>query len=112
MVLSYEDGALALHSCAIRTSTPQQARIDGTDGSIEIPDFWHATRATLAVCDEDPIEHTGDSGYHFEAAEVMACLRAGKKESSLVPLDESIAIAAMMDRVREQIGLVYPMEES
>jgi hypothetical protein len=59
---------------------------------------------------EDPIEYTGDSGYHFEAAEVMACLRAGKTESPLVPLDESIAIAATMDQVREQIGLVYPME--
>lgn len=111
MVLSYEDGALALLSCAIRTGTPQQARIDGTDGSIDIPDFWHATRATLAVRGEAPIEHTGDSGYHYEAAEVMACLRAGKKESDLVPLDESIAIAAIMDQMREQIGLVYPMED-
>lgn len=111
MVLSYGDGALAMLSCAVRTTTPQQARIDGTEGSIHIPDFWHATQATLSVRGEDLVEYTGEAGYHFEAAEVMSCLRAGNKESSLVPLDESIAIAEMMDRVREQIGLVYPMEE-
>jgi len=110
MVLSYGDGALALLSCAVRTGTPQQARIDGTDGSIDIPDFWHATRATLNVRSEDPIEYTGEAGYHFEAAEVMTCLQAGKKESPLVPLDESIAIAQTMDQVRAQIGLAYPVE--
>ena len=112
MVLSYRDGALGLLSCAVRTSTPQQARIDGTEGSIHIPDFWHATAATLRVRGEDPIEYTGDVGYHYEAAEVMACLQAGKRESALVPLDESLAIAETMDQVRTQIGLVYPMEES
>ena len=40
----------------------------------------------------------------------MACLAADKIESELMPLDESIAVARTVDRVREQIGLTYPME--
>ncbi len=110
MLFRYGQGQLALLSCAVRTETPQEARIDGTEGSIHIPSFWRASRATLRVTGRDPVETTGSSGYHYEAAEVMACLRASLTESAAMPLDESIAIAETMDRVRAFIGLRYPME--
>jgi predicted dehydrogenase len=110
VILRYEDGALAVLSCAVRTSTVQGARIDGTEGRIEIPDFWHATEATLVRSGETPVTTRGEMGYHFEAQEAMACLRAGEIESVLIPLDESLAIARIMDQVRAQIGVVYPME--
>ena len=42
--------------------------------------------------------------------EAMRCLRAGRTESHVMPLDESVAIAETMDRVRSQIGLRYPVE--
>lgn len=110
MLLRYAGGELALLSCAVRTSTPQMATIFGTQGSIEIPDFWHPTGATLRVNGEDAVEASGEVGYRYEAAEVMACLRAGQTESALIGLDESLAIARSMDRVRAAIGLRYPME--
>jgi predicted dehydrogenase len=104
------DGALALLACAVRTNTPQEARIMGTQGSIIVPAFWRATSATLSVDGEDPVSITETAGYHYEAAEAMACLQAGKTESPLMPLDESLAIAGTMDRVRRLIGVRYPME--
>jgi predicted dehydrogenase len=110
MVLGYADGALAQLTCAVRTRTPQSARIDGTEGRVQLPDFWHATTATLEVPDQEPVQIEGESGYHFEAQAVMDCLEAGLKESELMPLDESLAIAQTMDQVRELIGLQYPME--
>lgn len=110
MIFRYEGGPLALLSCAIRTRMPQEARIDGTEGSIHIPIFWRTTEATLRVDGQEPLHISGPAGYHYEAAEVMACLRAGKVESPLMPLDESIAIARTMDQVRAMIGLTYPME--
>jgi predicted dehydrogenase len=109
MLFKYAGGPLALLSCAIRTQTPQMARIDGTEGAIEVPAFWHPTTACL-VRPKDPLEATGPFGYHYEAAEVMNCLRKGKTESAVMPLDESIAIAETMDRVRARIGVRYPME--
>jgi hypothetical protein len=60
---------------------------------------------------EEPLEATGVFGYHYEAAEVMQCIRQGKTESTVMPLDESVAIAETMDQVRALIGLKYPMEE-
>ncbi len=41
---------------------------------------------------------------------MMDCIRAGALESSIMPLEESIAIAESMDRMRAQWGLRYPME--
>lgn len=110
MVLKYAHGELALLACAIRTTTPHMARIDGTEGAIEIPRFWHATSARLIRPGQEPFETSGDFGYHYEAAEVMACLREGWIESATMPLDESIAIAETLDQVRTQIGLSYPAE--
>jgi predicted dehydrogenase len=112
MLLRYPGGALALLSCAVRTNTPQEARICGTDGSIHIPAFWHATSATLAVTGQDPVETVGAAGFQFETAEVMSCVREGRRESPLLPLDESLAIARALEQVRALIGLTYPMERA
>jgi predicted dehydrogenase len=40
------------------------------------------------------------NGYHYEADEVMRCVRQGAKESRLMPLAQSVAMAALMDRAR------------
>jgi hypothetical protein len=50
------------------------------------------------------------NGYQYEAAEVMACLRAGKLESDLMPLDETLSLMETMDALRAQWGLRYPGE--
>jgi predicted dehydrogenase len=110
MVLRYSGGQIASLACAVRTPTPHNARIDGTEGAIEIPAFWHATTARLIRPKETPIEAAGAHGFQFEIAEAMACLAAGQIESRHMPLDETLAIAETMDEVRRQIGLTYPFE--
>jgi hypothetical protein len=110
MLFQYQGGALAALTCAVRTSTSQEAWISGTEGSIHIPAFWHATSAVLRVPGQEPVQVSGAVGYHYEAAEVMSCLREGVTESPLVPLDESLAIARTMDRVRAAIGLTYSVQ--
>jgi predicted dehydrogenase len=50
------------------------------------------------------------NGYNYEAAEVMRCLRAGERESPIMPLDESLRIMKIMDEIRAQWGLKYPGE--
>ena len=113
MLLGYDAGQIALLSCAVRTNTPQEARIMGTEGSIYIPNFWYATSATLHAAGKSP-EHIEmpfkGNGYENEAIEVMRCLREGKLESDIVPLAESLSIMETMDALRAQWGLKYPME--
>ncbi|MCB0060928.1 MAG: Gfo/Idh/MocA family oxidoreductase [Caldilineaceae bacterium] len=50
------------------------------------------------------------NGYHYEAAEVMACLRRGATESDIMPLDETLRIMETMDTIRAQWQLRYPQE--
>lgn len=47
-------------------------------------------------------------GFFWEADEAARCIRDGKKESSGIPLDESIAIMEVMDEALRQGGVVYP----
>jgi hypothetical protein len=51
------------------------------------------------------------NGFNYEAAEVMRCLQAGKTESDVMPLDETISVMRTMDRIRAAWGLRYPGEE-
>jgi predicted dehydrogenase len=43
-------------------------------------------------------------GLWYQAAEVMRCLRAGRTESDVMPLDESVAIMETMDAIRTRWG--------
>jgi hypothetical protein len=114
MIFGYEQGQLAVLSAAVRTNTPQQASISGTRGQIRIhTPWWQGTTLTLSVQDEQdkvmlfPFE---GNGYNYEAVEVMNCLRDGKTESDVMPLDETLAIVQTLDQIRVQWGLLYPME--
>lgn len=43
------------------------------------------------------------NGYHYEADEVRACVERGAVESAVMPLDDSIAVAATMDAIRSRV---------
>ena len=114
MVLGYPGGRLASLTCAVRTSTPDDARIHGTDGWIRIPGFWRATKAELHGPNgaRETVEYPHRAnGYEYEAEEVGRRLAAGELESPVIPLDESLTIMRTMDELRRQWGLAYPFEK-
>ena len=111
ILLSYDAGQIASLSCAITTRTSQDARIFGTKGSIHIPNFSRATSATLEVLGKEPLQIEipfTDNGFEYQVFEVINCLRMGKLESDIMPLDESLSIIKTMDTARTQFGLHYP----
>jgi len=114
MILGYDQGQLAILTTAIRTRTPQDALLIGTEGWIRLHSpWWCPTMLTLSIeGQEDEVFHLPfrGNGYHHEAAEVMRCLRAGDLESEMMPLAETVKIMETMDRLRAQWGLRYPME--
>ena len=109
-IFIYPDGEQAVLTSAIRVSTAHRVRISGTEGAIEVPNFWHATEATLITADGSTEQASGEAGYQFEAAEVAECIQAGKLESERMSLDETVEIMRTMDTVRAMIELKYPME--
>jgi predicted dehydrogenase len=114
IVLGYDQGRVSTLYTSIRVDSPVEAILLGTRGQIRIHDWWiHPDKLTLSVDGEETttieMPYAGN-GYQFEAAEVMACLRAGKLESDLLPLDETLSIVETMDAIRARWGLRYPGE--
>ena len=112
MILKYPGGQLALLATGIRTRTPHEATILGTDGYIRLNSWWNGTSGVINRGNdtEDISETYEGNGYNFEAAEVARCVREGKLESDIIPHEESIAIMGILDDIRAQWNLKYPME--
>ncbi|MFE2097419.1 MULTISPECIES: Gfo/Idh/MocA family protein [unclassified Streptomyces] len=116
-LLSWESGALASVHCSIVGGTGVTASVTGSRGRIDIPSgFFHPDRFVLHRDGHDPEEFTADpadgprTSLRHEAEEVMRALRAGEKESPLVPLTGSLAVMRTLDAIRERIGVRYPGE--
>ena len=110
-ILKYDKGEIADLSFALRTNAVDEAYILGTDGYIKVHELFAVpTRASLVIDNkevafiEEPII---GNALNYEAQEVMRCMNAGLKESAHMPLDESIQIMEIMDKIREPWGLRY-----
>jgi len=109
-ILKYDQGEIADLSFALRTNAVNDAYILGTEGMIKIYEtFAVPERASLIIDNKEVqvIEAPIGNALTYEAIETMRCMREGLKESPLMPLDESIQIMEIMDRLREPWGLTY-----
>ncbi|MCL4216313.1 MAG: Gfo/Idh/MocA family oxidoreductase [Candidatus Hydrogenedentes bacterium] len=114
MVLGHDAGQLAVLHTSVRTTTAQEAIIYGTEGHIRIHSaWWRPDAMTIVRSGEDdeivkmPVK---GNGYNYEAEEMGRLLHAGKTESAVMTLDESVTIMETLDALRAQWGVKYPME--
>ncbi|HEU4347417.1 MAG TPA: Gfo/Idh/MocA family oxidoreductase [Actinoplanes sp.] len=111
MLFGYSAGAVAALTCSIDGASRNAASITGTDGRIDLPPGFFAPKSfTLTRAGGDPAVHDfpfAGRGYHYEAAEVQRCLAAGLLESPLMPHPTTLEIMALMDAIREEIGVTY-----
>jgi len=112
-VLRHAGGTLGVVKAALRVGMTCTARVSGTAGAIAIPALMHCPNS-ITVMSADGVEDIDGSyegnGLRFEIEEVHRCLAVGRRESDVMPLDESIALASTLDAIRAQIGLVFPGE--
>lgn len=114
IVLGYDQGQMSLLHSSIRVDSPVEATFLGSKGRIRLHPWWiRPEKLTLSVTGQEDttieMPYEGN-GYQFEALEVMECLRNGRLESDLMPLDETLSIMQTMDAIRAQWGLRYPGE--
>jgi len=113
IVLGYDGGALAVLGCAIRAQTQQEAWIVGTEGSIHLQAPWWKTQKMTLTFGSKPRTIKAPmvgNGYNYEADHLARCLAAGRLESDIMPLTESLSLMETMDEIRSQWNLKYPME--
>lgn len=114
VVMAYANGEVATATTSIQVTTPFTTTILGTAGRIEVESPWWRPKAFVLHRDGKDaerfsFEHEGE-GFQFEAMEIADCLRAGKTESSVMPLNDTLSVMRSLDAVRAQLGLVYPGE--
>ena len=111
-ILKYDNGEMADLSFALRTAAVNEAYIFGTEGYIKVNDVFAVPAKASLFINREEVETIEElivgNALNYEAEEVMRCLRSGLKESPNMPLDESVQIMEIMDRIRQPWGLVYP----
>ena len=110
LLLGYDDGRYATVQYSFHSPSPGQARIFGTTGWIDVlPRFHHPSTIVVHRSASDPGERielppTG-GGYSHELVEVNECLRAGRTESAVMPLDDTLAVQGVLADAAGQLGL-------
>jgi predicted dehydrogenase len=115
VLLGFPGGRSATLFASLRCATPGQARVFGTDGWIDVlPRFHHPDHMVVHRAGREPEELTLPpigGGFTHELSEVTECVAAGRTESSIMPLADTVAVQDVMGAVADQLGL-RPQEGS
>ena len=108
VTLRYGDLTCEIH--AGLNNLRESCLVEGTKGTVNLPVLFHlANKATLKTGTEKEV-FRGKTDYLTQFDRVAADIRAGKKESALVPHEATLQCMKIMDECRRQMGLKYPFE--
>lgn len=115
ILLQHDSEAMASLYVSLRARASPDMTLLGDGGKI----YLHApvfAPSALTISIKDTSEEIMQlpfpgNGYQFQAIEAANCILAGRTESAVMPLDESLAIMETMDEIRRQLKLKYPMED-
>jgi predicted dehydrogenase len=111
LTFKYNDGRIATLYSSFTVDSTVETHICGTEGRLKMNRWWFCpVPMELAKGESKPetidLNYVGN-GYNYEVEEVVKCLRSGKKESDILPLDFSLRLIRLLDRIRKQMGLTY-----
>ena len=108
IALRFAGGAVASLSCGFLVETPRNSVIYGTEGRIELDNCTGPVRAELFDSRGRRIKRFFKpvaDGFIYQIEHAAECVRAGKLESDLIPLVDTIATAGIFDQLRGQWGI-------
>lgn len=106
--LFYGDGSFATLTGGLSPRRQTCLYIQGTRGRVLIDneEFHSAQHVALVDWENQVVEELDApfacNGYEYEAQEAMECVRQGRTSSSLVPMEETIAMIGLMEECRRQ----------
>ncbi|MBC9226615.1 gfo/Idh/MocA family oxidoreductase [Aeromicrobium sp. 636] len=111
------DGAVAALTACMSATTATVATIAGTRARLDLAGpFYQPTAIRLTDPAGEVLEvwepevHEAHLGLRYEAVELARCVADGRRESPLLPWDETRRVMALMDEVRAQLGVLLPGE--
>ena len=111
VAMRHTDG-LSSWSSSFVADSGIEATVAGSDGSLRVHGPFHSSarlslrRGVEVVEEVAVVDH--DLAYRHEVREVQRCLAAGRTESERMPLDLTLQLAAALDEMRRQVGVVDP----
>lgn len=116
VILKYNNGKYAMLESSIITQTQNSAWIYGSKGTVRVKRPWteHPEKIDVRIINTPSREHYPSwkgRGFQFEIDEVIKCLQQNKIESTVLPHTASIDVVKIMDKVRTQLNVVYPLHE-
>lgn len=115
ITLFFRDGRMAVLNHSMYARSDRKGIFHGDKGYVVVENI-NNPNAINVYNDNDELLASYDvpeqiNGYEYEFMEAVRCIEAGKTESESMPAEESIRVMALMDTLRRQWGLVYPMEK-
>ncbi|ACQ78739.1 oxidoreductase domain protein [Beutenbergia cavernae DSM 12333] len=111
LLLDYGDGRVATLQTSFVTPSPGNARVYGTAGWIDVPPrFHHPHEIVLHRQGRDAVTERAmpdGAGYALELDEVARCVRAGRPESAVMPLADSLAVQRVLQDAADQMGVAF-----
>lgn len=116
--LQYDSGCIASINTSFNLLTRMEAIIYGSLGYIEFPHFQQGSTFTVHIhngtrdieSSETITEENHGNGFIYQVAEVVKQIRAGKLESDIISLRETLTTMQLMDNLRGEWGFRYPFE--
>lgn len=112
MLFHYKNAQAILYS-GFMSKSKMIACISGTEGEIYIHDQWHVAQGYTLVKNgmEEKFElPTIGIGFTHEIEECQRCIENNQIESELWSHQHSLDLIAILDEVRQKVGLVYPQD--
>ena len=114
MVLSYEDGRMAVLTSGMYGYSDRQGIFYGSKGfmcvdnindPLEVKIYNEKQELVKAVSMPEQI-----NGYEYELLETIECIKKGAKECPSMPHADTVEVLRMMDGLRKEWGVKYPEE--
>lgn len=114
MSLSFADGKMANLQAGALCLNDRQGIISGTEGYIRV-DNVNCPEVVEVYRNYELVERflkPDDmiTGYEYQVIEAKRCIEAGLLESPMMPHEETVDIMRLMDGLRKEWGVIYPMD--
>ena len=115
MTLTMKNGVVANMQSSVMCVGNNNGVLAGTKANIVIDDINNPQRITLNTREQKGVEDIRVpqqiTGYEYEFLACRQALLDGRTEVQETPLDETLYIMQLMDELRQQWGVRYPMDE-
>ena len=115
ITLFYKDGRMAVLNHSMYARSDRKGIFHGDKGYVVVENINNPNAINVYDDNDQLLAHYDVpeqiNGYEYEFMEAVRCIEAGKTESDSMPAAESIYVMELMDALRKDWNLVYPMEK-